>query len=279
METLGAALTTIRLALLLLLLAAAAGWVLRWILLIRRQPLVMGRIEALAESGFLGFDVEPGSAGGYPAMTLVAPDAPEPAAAIRLDTDASGQSPAELLPLDLGVRALDARFAVRAADDCARRGMEAARSGALQMAGDFFDGWAARFARVSVADSGVHFAFGSGQAQRLEEVLPYMGWVAKALLSAAWWLPPSRLPSSGAFRGGPELAASAPVWYLELPGRADRAGPLDLEQVVELLRRGRISWLTRASQGADGSASPTTPTTPPRACSNPACSAPSSSAA
>lgn len=254
MEALGATLITVRLVLLALLVVGLATWLARAFLRRRRYAQLLFTLEQLANTEVMGLKLRPGFRNEPAALTLRVADAPSDAASMQLDTSTLVEPSARLAPFTFGLAALDARLVVRVADDTARRGIEAARRGALVLLADFFEGEACRFNRIAVTGKSATFAFGPSEHRRLERLLPALCWVTKALLSAAWWLPPSPLPlsadlPSSAFRGGPDFDASAAIWFVEGPTLQQQTGPFSLEQLIALLQRGRISWLTRASNG------------------------------
>lgn len=254
MEALGATLITVRLGLLALLVLGLGGWLVRAFIRRRCYTQLLLTLEQLANTEVMGLKLRPGFGNEPSALTLQVADPPPDAASMQLDTSTLVEPSAQLALFTFGLAALDARLVVRAADEAGRRGLEAARSGALPLVADFFEGEACHFNRIAVTEKGVTFALGPDEHRRLEQLLPLLCWVTKALLSAAWWLPPSPLPlsaasPSSAFRGGPDLDSSAAIWFIEGPKLHERTGPFSLEQLIALLQRGRISWLTRATNG------------------------------
>jgi hypothetical protein len=216
----------------------------RW----RRALPAVGRIEELARRGYAGLDVVPLHDEGM-GLALATRSSPPEGSAVLLDTRPDADVPDGLAPMHLGVSALDTFFLVRAGTEAAARGLDASRA-QLRATSAFFDGWRRRLGTVSVTTDRVRFAFDRDQLALFDRALPTMAHVAGLLLSAVRWYPPAEMAArgGGAFRQAG--ADQAPTWFIEAPGGT--IGPLALPEVIALLRAGRVSWLTRASQGEGG---------------------------
>jgi hypothetical protein len=180
-------------------------------------------------------------------LTLTCPHKPPAGTSIYFHTKSDSSFDQETLQaIETGIAFIDFVFPVRAASQGVGECL-AANQLLLARQVPFLRGWLGRLKEIEITDTRVHIVFRTARRGQVREALPGIVAFASAICSASWWYPPpARAELESPYRGHIDVDPKTPLWRLEQPGLEPALdAPISLLELIEHLREGTVSWLSR----------------------------------